>query len=64
MLSRNLPCRKVLDCWHEIFDIQAYLHDFYSEGEIELFLAPPQPKINQILDLINQARNRQEQAED
>jgi hypothetical protein len=54
----------VLDCWHEIFDIQAYIHAFYSKEEIERFLAPPQSKINQILDLIKQARKRQGQTED
>ena len=64
ILGNLLPCHKVLDCWHEIFDIQAYIHEFYSKEEIERFLAPPQPKINQILDLIKQARKRQGQTED
>lgn len=56
----NLPCRRVLDCWHEIFDVRAYIQGFYSEDEIDMFLAPPEPKINQILELINKARARQD----
>jgi len=52
-------CWKVIDCWWEYFDIQAYLNAHLTPGEIETLLqARPEPKIVSLVDLIEQAKTR------
>ena len=53
-----LPCRKILDCWFETFDVQEFLDTHYSEEEILQILAAPRPKLSTIVDLIRQAQDR------
>jgi hypothetical protein len=54
--SGSFPCRKILDCWHERFDIHEYLKNIYSEEEISLITAPPKPKLQQIIEIVQKAR--------
>lgn len=54
----DLPCRRIMDCWHERFDIAAYLKQVLSPGEIETIIATPQPKVVQLLELIQKAKGR------
>lgn len=52
-------CWKVIDCWWEYFDIQAYLEAHLPPEEIKaLTQACPQPKIASLVDLIQQAKSR------
>ncbi len=52
-------CWKVIDCWWEYFDIQAYLEAHLPPEQIEaLTQARPQPKIMSLVDLIEQAKSR------
>jgi hypothetical protein len=34
----------------DIFSVEEWVQDFYTEGEIDLFLQPAKPKILQIYD--------------
>ena len=52
----TLPCRKVLDCWHERIDITAYLSEILTTEEIEAITATPKPKVTQLLELIQKAK--------
>ncbi|MGD0821817.1 MAG: hypothetical protein ABSA71_13860 [Desulfomonilia bacterium] len=52
----TLPCRKVLDCWHERIDITAYLSEILTPKEIEAITATPKPKVTQLLELIQKAK--------
>jgi hypothetical protein len=52
------PCRKVLDCWWEAFDIRAYVEANYDRASIEQLLSPPKPKAMSLLELIRQAQER------
>ena len=55
------PCFKVMDCWWEIFDITAYVEENYPEDVCQkLSQARPQPKVNQLLELIEAAKRRAE----
>jgi len=54
----ELPCRKILDCWFETFDIEAFLREHYSEEQIAEVLAPPRPKLVSLVELIQQAQER------
>jgi hypothetical protein len=53
------PCFKILDCWWEHFDVVQYLKDNLSEDQFNhLMEARPQPKVASLLELIEQAKNR------
>lgn len=52
----ELPCRKILDCWHERIDIEAFLRESLSPEELDAILAPPKQKISQIMELIRKAK--------
>jgi hypothetical protein len=52
------PCYKILDCWFEVFDIRKFVEDRYPPEEIERFLQKPRPKMQTLLSLIQQARER------
>ncbi|MCF8069050.1 MAG: hypothetical protein K9L30_10735 [Desulfobacterales bacterium] len=54
------PCFKIMDCWWEQFDIAGYLKENLSEAAYEKIAgnSKPQPKIASLLDLIEQAKNR------
>ena len=59
--GRDLPCRKVFDCWWETFDVQDFIEHHFSAEQIEQILASPPGKTTTIVDLINQARQRTNQ---
>ena len=52
----EMPCRKILDCWHEHFDVHSYLREICSEEEIEMIVSPPKPKLLQIIEIARKAR--------
>jgi len=54
----EMPCRKILDCWHEHFDVHAYLKGIYTEEEIALIVSPPKPKLMQIIEIATKAQKR------
>jgi len=57
--GRDLPCRKILDCWWETFDVRAFLAEHFSDEQIAEILAPRQDKVLSLIDLIRQAQDRQ-----
>lgn len=59
--GRDLPCRKVFDCWWETFDVKAFIEHHFTAEQIEQILAPPPGKTTTLVDLINQARARADQ---
>lgn len=52
----ELPCRRIMDCWHERIDIVAYLGEVLAPEEMDRLLAPPQEKVSQLVDLIERAK--------
>ena len=54
----ELPCRKILDCWHERIDIAAYLKEILTPEEIDIITSPPKPKIIQLLELVQNAKGK------
>lgn len=53
----GLPCFKTLDCWHNLFNVHAYLKKKLSAQDFEkTFLKPGKPKLFSLLDLIEQAK--------
>lgn len=58
--NRGLPCRLILDCWWERFDVRAFLGSHLSPAALAQLEnpAPPAPKLLTLVDLIEQARER------
>ena len=55
-VNNGLPCRKVLDCWHELLPIRAFIDENYSEEEQSIFLTPPPDKLSLIIELAEMAK--------
>lgn len=53
------PCRKILDCWFEKFDIRSFLSEHFTEEQIDAFLTPPKPKMATLLELIEKAKQNE-----
>ena len=51
-----LPCRWIVGCWQTQMDINRLLADHYSKDELERIFAPPKPKIQGLVDLIEKAK--------
>lgn len=54
--AATVPCRRILDCWHERIDIVTYLEEVLAPEEIEAVLAPPKQKVSQLMELIEKAK--------
>ena len=52
------PCRKIVDCWRESFDIQGYVAKNYSTEIQKRLSEPPKPKILSLIEIIEQAKER------
>ena len=56
----DLPCRKVLDCWYPYFEVQRYFGEILTEDQWKaVFESPPKSKMVTLLELIEQAKQRQ-----
>ena len=60
--TRGKPCRLILDCWWERFDVRAFLQAHLSPevmAEVERAgVSAPPPKVLSLLDMIQQAKER------
>lgn len=56
------PCRWLADCWHEQFDVAAFLREHFTPEQIEALSAPPKPKLTSIVELIQQAQQNAKNA--
>ncbi len=56
--GRDLPCRRIFDCWWETFDVEGFVRAHWTEEEIARILAPPKDKVSTLVELIEQARRR------
>jgi len=54
--NNMLPCRWIAGCWQMHMDITRFLADHYSKEELDRIFAPPKPKIESLVDLIEKAR--------
>lgn len=55
-VSEGLPCRQILNCWHESLPIQKFIGEHFSEPEIQQFLSPPKPKMSSLMEIIQRAQ--------
>ena len=56
------PCRLILDCWWERFDVRSFLQSNLPEEDMSQVeragAAPPPSKVLSLVDLIQQAKDR------
>ena len=59
--ENNTACWKIFDCWWERFDVVSHLSSCLTEEQFEALLAcrRPKPKLSSLVELIEQAKNRQ-----
>jgi len=57
----SMPCFKILDCWWEIFDVDAYLKEnLPAETYNSLVTEPPKPKVAAIVEIAEQAKRKKQ----
>jgi hypothetical protein len=60
--SGGKPCRLILDCWWEQFDVRSFLQAHLSEEDMaqveRAAAAPPPSKMLSLVELIQQAKDR------
>ena len=54
--NNMLPCRFIVGCWQGQMDIEAFLDEQYSEEELGSIFAPPKPKMEALVDLMEKAQ--------
>lgn len=57
-LQGDYPCRNVANCWFERFDVMDFLKMHFTEEEIQKFLTPAKPRMQTLIEMIEQARQR------
>jgi len=55
-VQEGLPCRNILNCWHEKFEVKSYLEAHFTTEQIEVILSPPKAKLTSIVELIERAK--------
>ena len=55
----DLPCFKIMDCWWELFDVDAYLKKNLPAGVYnKLVTAQPRPKVATIVEIAEEAKRK------
>lgn len=58
--NSGIPCFKTLDCWYSHFNVLDHLKTNLTKKEFEsAFIQKGKPKVFSLVDLINQAKERQ-----
>jgi len=52
----ELPCRRVFDCWFQLFDVKSFMKTHFTDEQIQSILQPAKPKMVSLVDLIRQAQ--------
>lgn len=56
----NVPCRKILDCWWESFDVKSFLCAHYGDDLVEEITAPPPGKVLSLIEMIREAQEKRD----
>jgi hypothetical protein len=52
------PCGWIIGCWYRQIDINKFLKEHYSTEELHRIFALPRPKVESLVNLIEQAKQR------
>ncbi|MBN1847641.1 MAG: hypothetical protein JW932_03570 [Deltaproteobacteria bacterium] len=62
--NQGLPCSKILDCWFNHFLVEEYLRrELSAEEWAKAFERPAHPKMQSLLELIEQAKKNKKKEE-
>jgi len=56
-----LPCRFIVGCWQGQMDIEAFLDEQFSAEELDRIFAPPKPKMDTLVHLMEKANKAKRQ---
>ena len=55
--NRDLPCRKIMDCWWQRIEIETSLREYFPPEELNRSVfAKPTSKIGSLIELIEKAK--------
>jgi len=54
--NNMLPCRWIVGCWEMRVDMNKFMTDHYSKEEMDRIFTPPKPKIESLLNLVEDAK--------
>jgi hypothetical protein len=54
--NNMLPCRWIVGCWEMRVDMNKFMTDHYSKEEMDRIFTPPRPKIESLLNLVEDAK--------
>jgi hypothetical protein len=54
-----LPCRFIIGCWQTQIDIEGFVSAHYSNEELSHIFAPPKPKLESLVSMIEKAKKLQ-----
>lgn len=58
--NQGIPCYRTLDCWFQHFEVAAFFEKALTPAQWKAaFERPPKPKMISLLEMIEQAQNRQ-----
>ena len=58
--NNMLPCRWVVGCWQMHMDVNKFLENHFSKKELDKLFVNPKPKIESLVEIIEQAKKRNE----
>ena len=59
--ASDQPCRRIFDCWWEIFDVVSYMKERLSKEQFETLAArKPRPKVLSIVEMVREIQRRQD----
>ena len=61
--NNMLPCRFIVGCWQGQMDIEAFLYEHYSEDELNRIFAPPKPKIESLVGLMEKVQKAKQKGD-
>jgi len=61
--NNMLPCRFIVGCWQGQMGIEKLLHEHYSEDELNRIFAPPKPKIESLVGVMEKVQKPKQEAD-
>jgi hypothetical protein len=56
IMNDRLPSRWIIGCWQMYIDMNRFLADYYSKDELDRVFAPPKPKVESLVELIEKSK--------
>ncbi len=55
----EFPCRKIMDCWYDVFPVLEFLAENYTEDELKQAFQPqPKTRMATLIEIVNKVRDK------